>query len=112
MLVTEGHGPAQRLTEVLRGEGLGARMADLPDSPEPSVPYVTTGLLEHGFIWPAVKLAVLTENDLAGQPGSRASTKDMRRMPSRRRGGVDPLQLKPRATTWCTSSTAWAGSWR
>ena len=95
VLVTEGHGPAQRLTEVLRGEGLGARMAELPDSPEPSVPYVTTGLLEHGFIWPSVKLAVLTENDLAGQPGGRASTKDMRRMPSRRRGGVDPLQLSP-----------------
>ncbi|HXP57321.1 MAG TPA: DEAD/DEAH box helicase, partial [Streptosporangiaceae bacterium] len=95
VLVTEGHGPAQRLTEVLRGEGLGARMAELTDPPEPSVPYVATGLLEHGFTWPAVKLAVLTENDLAGQPGSRTSTKDMRRMPSRRRGGVDPLQLTP-----------------
>jgi transcription-repair coupling factor (superfamily II helicase) len=94
VLVTEGHGPAQRLTEVLRGEGLGARMAELTEeAPEPSVPYVATGLLEHGFTWPAVKLAVLTENDLAGQPGSRSSTKDMRRMPSRRRGGVDPLQL-------------------
>ncbi|HYY17502.1 MAG TPA: CarD family transcriptional regulator, partial [Streptosporangiaceae bacterium] len=95
VLVTEGHGPAQRLTEVLRGEGLGARMAELTDPPEPSVPYVATGLLEHGFTWPSVKLAVLTENDLAGQPGSRTSTKDMRRMPSRRRGGVDPLQLTP-----------------
>jgi transcription-repair coupling factor (superfamily II helicase) len=94
VLVTEGHGPAQRLTEVLRGEELGARMAEeLPDPPEPSVPYVTTGVLEHGFTWPSVKLAVLTENDLSGQPGTRASTKDMRRMPSRRRGGVDPLQL-------------------
>ncbi len=93
VLVTEGHGPAQRLTEVLRGEGLGARMAEVDEAPEPSVPYVTTARLEHGFTWPSVKLAVLTENDLAGQPGSRTSTKDMRRMPSRRRGGVDPLQL-------------------
>ncbi len=95
VLVTEGHGPAQRLTEVLRGEGLGARMEELTAPPEPGVPYVATGLLEHGFTWPTVKLAVLTENDLAGQPGSRSSTKDMRRMPSRRRGGVDPLQLTP-----------------
>ena len=95
VLVTEGHGPAQRLTEVLRGEGLGARMAELADPPEPSVPYVATGVLEHGFTWPSVKTAVLTEDDLAGQPGSRTSTKDMRRMPSRRRGGVDPLQLTP-----------------
>jgi transcription-repair coupling factor (superfamily II helicase) len=93
VLVTEGHGPAQRLTEVLRGEGLGARMAEVAEPPEPSVPYVATGVLEHGFTWPSVKVAVLTENDLSGQPGSRSSTKDMRRMPSRRRGGVDPLQL-------------------
>ena len=95
VLVTEGHGPAQRLTEMLRGEGLGARREELEAPPEPAVPYVTTGLLEHGFTWPSVKLAVLTENDLAGQSGSRSSTKDMRRMPSRRRGGVDPLQLSP-----------------
>jgi len=93
VLVTEGHGPAQRLTEMLRGEGLGARMAELAAPPETGVPYVATGLLEHGFTWPAVRLAMLTENDLAGQPGGRSSTKDMRRMPSRRRGGVDPLQL-------------------
>ena len=85
VLVTEGHGPAQRLTEMLRGEGLGARREELEAPPEPAVPYVTTGLLEHGFTWPSVKLAVLTENDLAGQSGSRSSTKDMRRMPSRRR---------------------------
>ena len=70
-------------------------MEELTAPPEPGVPYVATGLLEHGFTWPSVKLAVLTENDLAGQPGSRSSTKDMRRMPSRRRGGVDPLQLTP-----------------
>jgi transcription-repair coupling factor (superfamily II helicase) len=91
VLVTEGHGPAQRLAEVLRGEGLGARLADLAEPPEASVPYVSTGLIDRGFSWPAVKLAVLTETDMAGQ---RASTKDMRRMPSRRRGGIDPLQLK------------------
>ncbi|HYZ53038.1 MAG TPA: transcription-repair coupling factor [Streptosporangiaceae bacterium] len=95
VLVTEGHGPAQRLTELLRSEGLGARMADVESPPEPGVPYVATGLLDHGFTWPSVRLAVLTESDLAGQPGGRSSTKDMRRMPSRRRGGVDPLRLTP-----------------
>jgi transcription-repair coupling factor (superfamily II helicase) len=95
VLVTEGHGPAQRLTELLRGEGLGARMEDVELPPEPGVPYVATGLLDHGFTWPSVRLAVLTESDLAGQPGGRSTTKDMRRMPSRRRGGVDPLQLTP-----------------
>ena len=95
VLVTEGHGPAQRLTEMLRGEDLGARMEDLQAPPEPAVPYVATGLLDHGFTWPSIKLAVLTESDLAAHGGGRSSTKDMRRMPSRRRGGVDPLQLTP-----------------
>ena len=94
MLVTEGHGPAQRLAEMLRGEGVGARMQDVDDLPEPGVPYVTTARIGNGFVWPAVRLALLTESDLAGHPAGLATTKDMRRMPSRRRGGVDPLQLR------------------
>src|SRR5262252_6790154 len=92
VLVTEGHGPAQRLTEVLRGEGLGARLGDLDDAPEPGVPCVTTGLIPHGFIWDSVRLAVLTEADLVGQ---HVGPREARRMPSRRRGGIDPLQLTP-----------------
>jgi transcription-repair coupling factor (superfamily II helicase) len=88
-LVTEGHGPAQRLAEMLRGEDIGARLGDLDQPPEPSVPYVSTGLIRQGFTWPSIKLAVLTEEDLAGQ---RTASKDMR-MPTRRRPGIDPLQL-------------------
>jgi transcription-repair coupling factor (superfamily II helicase) len=98
VLVTEGHGPAQRLAEMLRGEDLGARTGDLssPDSPpEPGVPYVVTGQLGHGFTWPSLQLAVLTESDLAGSPSGGPGTAGMRRMPSRRRRGVDPLQLAP-----------------
>ena len=94
VLVTEGHGPAQRLAELLRGEGIGARLADVDEPPEPGVPYVTTAQVENGFVWPAAKLVLLTESDLAGHPAGLPTTRDMRRMPSRRRGGVDPLQLK------------------
>jgi transcription-repair coupling factor (superfamily II helicase) len=93
VLVTEGHGPAQRLAETLRGEGIGARRQDLDETPEPGVPYVTTARIENGFVWPAIKLVLLTESDLAGHPAGLPTTRDMRRMPSRRRGGVDPLQL-------------------
>ena len=96
VLVTEGHGPAKRLAEVLRGEGFGARTGDLDAVPERGVPYVATGELRQGFSWPAVRLAVLTEADFAARGASRPSSRDERRMPSaRRRGGVDPLQLKP-----------------
>ncbi|HYS33579.1 MAG TPA: transcription-repair coupling factor [Streptosporangiaceae bacterium] len=91
-LVTEGHGPAQRLSELLRGENLGARAGDLDDPPEPGVAVVATGQLDMGFIWPGIKLAVLSEADLAGQ---RVGSRDRSRMPSRRRGGIDPLQLTP-----------------
>ncbi len=92
VLVTEGHGPAQRLAEMLRGEGLGARLGDLTDPPEPGVPSVTTAVMQNGFTWDGVRLAVLTEADLVGQ---HAGPRDARRMPSRRRGGIDPLQLTP-----------------
>jgi transcription-repair coupling factor (superfamily II helicase) len=94
VLVTEGHGPAQRLAELLNGAGVGARTEDLTEPPETGISYVTTGRIERGFLWEALKLAVLTESDLAGTTAGLPTTKDMRRMPSRRRGGVDPLQLK------------------
>ncbi|HZZ53634.1 MAG TPA: DEAD/DEAH box helicase, partial [Trebonia sp.] len=95
VLVTEGHGPAQRLAEVLRGEGFGARLGDIDTEPEGGVPYVSTGELRQGFSWPAVRLALLTEADLAARGTSRPGSRDERRLPAaRRRGGVDPLQLK------------------
>jgi transcription-repair coupling factor (superfamily II helicase) len=96
VLVTEGHGPAQRMAEVLRGEGFGARLGDLEDVPEPGVPYVSTAVLTQGFTWPSVRLALITEADLAARGAARPGARDERRMPSaRRRGGVDPLQLRP-----------------
>jgi transcription-repair coupling factor (superfamily II helicase) len=93
VLLTEGHGPAERLVEVLRGEDVPARLVDnVAADVEAGVAIVTTACLQTGFTSSDLRFAVLTEADLAGQ---RTSTKDMRRMPSRRRNTVDPLQLKP-----------------
>ncbi|MFF4412513.1 transcription-repair coupling factor [Streptosporangium sp. NPDC001559] len=90
VLLSEGHGPAERMVELLKGVDLPARLeAGLDTAPDPKVVHVTTGLVEHGFVAPG--LAVLTHLDLVGQ---KASTKDMRRLPSKRRNMVDPLQLK------------------
>ncbi|MEV7007122.1 transcription-repair coupling factor [Streptosporangium sp. NPDC051022] len=90
VLLSEGHGPAERMVELLKGVDLPARLEPTLDrAPDPKVVHVTTGLVEHGFVSPA--LAVLTHLDLVGQ---KASTKDMRRLPSKRRNMVDPLQLK------------------
>ncbi len=93
VVTTEGHGPAQRLVEVLRGEDVPAAHTDeLSSELAPATAHVTTGCLATGFTSETLRLAVLTETDLVGQ---RGSTKELRRMPSRRRNTVDPLQLKP-----------------
>ncbi|WP_405141815.1 transcription-repair coupling factor [Sphaerisporangium sp. NBC_01403] len=90
VLLSEGHGPAERMVELLRGVDVAARLVPALDTaPGRDVVNVTTGRVEHGFVSDAV--AVLTHLDLVGQ---KASTKDMRRLPSRRRNMVDPLQLK------------------
>jgi transcription-repair coupling factor (superfamily II helicase) len=93
VLLTEGHGSAQRTVEVLGGEDIPARLDEsLAQVPEPGIVHVATACLGRGFVSDALQLAVLTETDLMGQVGP--STKGMRRLPSRRRNTVDPLQLQ------------------
>ena len=91
VFVTEGHGPAARTVEVLGGEGIAARLD--PDLGEitPSVVHVSCGCIDHGFVDPALGLAVLTETDLTGQ---KASGREGARMPARRRKTIDPLTLE------------------
>ncbi|ADG73807.1 transcription-repair coupling factor [Cellulomonas flavigena DSM 20109] len=94
VLATEGHGPAQRMVEQLRAADVPARLvASVDDEPEGGVVLVTPAPLGPGFVHEALHLAVFSESDLTGRAGS--STRDMRRMPSRRRNVVDPLQLRP-----------------
>jgi transcription-repair coupling factor (superfamily II helicase) len=92
---TEGHGPAKRLVEVLGEADVPARLVESVEAvPDPSVVHVSTASAGHGFVAEGLRLALLTEADILGRAGA-ASTKDMRRMPSRRRNAVDPLQLQP-----------------
>jgi transcription-repair coupling factor (superfamily II helicase) len=88
--VTAGHGSAQRLAEQLGAADVPARLVPGVTRwpPGSGVVTVTTGRLDHGFEAPG--LTVVTETDIRGQKGS---TRDMGRMPSRRRNTVDPLQL-------------------
>ncbi|MGN6751832.1 MAG: transcription-repair coupling factor [Intrasporangium sp.] len=93
-VVTEGPGLARRVADVLREHDIAVR--ELNGSLDPGVVSITTGALDHGFVHESSRLEVLTEADLTGQAGGGGtSTKDMRRMPSRRRNQVDPLQLRP-----------------
>ncbi|HET6625219.1 MAG TPA: transcription-repair coupling factor [Nocardioidaceae bacterium] len=95
VLVNEGHGPAQRMAEVLKEHDVAARVVgslDAEDAVPEGVVAVTTASLDHGFVSEKLCLAVLTGDDLSGQ---RSSTKDMRKMPARRKKQIDPLELKP-----------------
>ena len=95
LVATDGQGSAKRIVEVLGEAEVPARLETSLDLFDPGVVHVTTAQLGRGFLHPASRLAVLTEMDLTGTPSTGPSTKDMRRMPSRRRNQVDPLQLKP-----------------
>ncbi|MDP9318119.1 MAG: transcription-repair coupling factor, partial [Actinomycetota bacterium] len=93
VLVTEGHGPGERLVEVLRDHDIAARFVEDLDFPLPAgVVDVVQGSLQHGFVAPGCDLVVLTGADLTSQ---RPLARDATRMPSRRRRQVDPLQLTP-----------------
>ncbi|MFD7654594.1 transcription-repair coupling factor [Actinosynnema sp. NPDC059797] len=95
VLVVPGAGTAHRATEQLRDAEVNATCVDaLTEAPAPGAVTVVRGALEDGFALPELALVVLTETDLTGGRGG-TSTKDMRRMPSRRRNAVDPLALKP-----------------
>jgi transcription-repair coupling factor (superfamily II helicase) len=91
VVVHPGHGPAQRTVEALGERDVPARLVDELDRvPVTDVVTVACGTLTHGFVDEANRLAVLTGEDISGQ---RASTRDMRRMPARRKRQIDPLEL-------------------
>ncbi len=91
-VVHPGHGPAQRMVEVLAEHDVAARMVE-PDEVvlEPNVVTVTCGALSQGFVDDAAGVVLLTSEDLSGQ---KSSTRDMRKMPARRKRQIDPLELK------------------
>ena len=93
VLVTPAAGQAQRSVEVLADHDIAARVEPEPSSdPLPDLVHVATGALRHGFSSEPLRLVVLTTQDLVA---SRAGPRDERRLPSRRRKQVDPLELTP-----------------
>ncbi|CAB4775701.1 unannotated protein [freshwater metagenome] len=96
VVVHAGHGPAQRMVEALGEAEVPARLVE-PTDPGPDglwqvgVVTVTCGALTQGFVDEANKLVLLTGEDVSGQ---KSSTRDMRKMPARRKKQIDPLELK------------------
>nr|MDP9498093.1 transcription-repair coupling factor [Actinomycetota bacterium] len=96
VLTSLGHGPAQRFVEVLTGDDVPARLVERLDGPpEPGTALVTTGGLDTGFESELLRTLVLTESDLTGARALGGGKDSSRKLPSRRRNAVDPLQLQP-----------------
>ncbi|MGY4721549.1 transcription-repair coupling factor [Naumannella huperziae] len=95
-LAAEGAGLAKRMVELLGEHDIAARLAPAegPEAGELAgdVVNVIIADLRAGFVAEAANLAVFTAADLSGQ---RNADKSQRRMPSRRKNQIDPLQLTP-----------------
>ncbi|MBC7558162.1 MAG: transcription-repair coupling factor [Dermatophilaceae bacterium] len=97
LVVTDGRGLAKRVSEVLSDHDVPNHLEDAAGRLErlpAGLVQVATGALGHGFVLPGARLVVVTEADLTTGTGAGTSTKDMRRMPARRRNQVDPLELR------------------
>lgn len=88
LVLHAGHGPAERTVEQLAE-------ADVPAALDGDLAVgtvaVSCGTLTTGFVDDVNKLVLLTGEDVSGQ---KASTRDMRKMPARRKKQIDPLELK------------------
>ena len=94
VVVHAGHGPAQRMVEALGERDVPARLDDglSAGSTGDGVVTVTCGSITTGLVDDRTKLVVLTGEDISGQ---KSSTRDMQKMPARRKRQIDPLELKP-----------------
>ena len=94
VLVVPGTGTAQRACEQLRDAEVPVVHAaeGLFQPPAAATVTVVRGTLEDGFAVPALGLVVLTEADITGARGGTGS-REMSKMPVRRRNAVDPLAL-------------------
>jgi transcription-repair coupling factor (superfamily II helicase) len=91
VLTTAGHGPALRLAEVLRDEGIAAPPVGPLTALHPGAVVITESSLRLGFRSTDLGIAVLGEWDLFGPRRTRAS----RRLPSKRAASETVVDLQP-----------------
>ena len=90
-----GQGLVERAAGVLAEHGRAARIVDdLPPDAEPGVVYVVQADVAHGFELPGIRFAVLGESEFYGRQVGYDS-RQVKKLASRRKNVVDPLQLKP-----------------
>lgn len=94
VVAATGQGLVERARDVLSERGIAARrVEEVLEPPEPGVAQVVACTLERGFESPDAKLAVLTETEFYGRTIG-GDQRLVKKLASRRRNVVDPLQLK------------------
>ncbi len=95
VVTASGTGLVDRARDVLAERGLAARTASsIEELPADAVAVCTVATLERGFELPEAKIAVLTESEFYGRTIG-GDGRVVKKLASRRRNVVDPLQLKP-----------------
>lgn len=93
VLTTTGAGTGKHIAESLTEAGTPARFfPTLEAVPEPGLVAVTTGPLTEGIISEDAKLVLMCERDMTGKSGARRQ--GGRKLATKRKVTVDPLQLK------------------
>lgn len=95
VVAASGSGLVDRSRDVLAERGLAARAAQtVTDIPDAGIAVATVATLEAGFLFADAKLAVFTESDFYGRTIG-GDNRVVKKLASRRRNVVDPLQLTP-----------------
>ncbi|WP_448810677.1 transcription-repair coupling factor [Agromyces bauzanensis] len=94
VVASAGHGLVERARDVLADAGLAARIVDeVPADLEPSVAYLVQAEAARGFELPEAKLGLISESEFYGRAAGY-DTRQNKKLATRRRNVVDPLQLK------------------
>jgi transcription-repair coupling factor (superfamily II helicase) len=95
VVIATGQGLVDRARDVLADRGIAARVVEaLTDTPEAGIATLVCGSVEAGYQVPEAKLAVLTDNEFYGRTIG-GDQRVVKKLASRRKNVVDPLQLKP-----------------
>ena len=92
LFAATGHGMAERYAGIFRDADLPVQLsASLAARPTRGAIHVFQSTLAHGFTSEDCELLFITERDLSG---SKVTSKDGARMPTKRKQAIDPLELK------------------
>lgn len=95
VVAAAGHGLVERARDVLAEHGLAGRLVDeVPAELEPGVAYLVQAQAQAGFEVPEAKLGLIAESEFYGRSAGYEN-RQVKKLASRRRNVVDPLQLKP-----------------